>query len=332
MVFGDERPCADRRRRAPTSPTQCDIAENLMPIADCRWMSPDVARPGRALRGHRPGQEFGRNFDTGSCEIASATARRVGLGKGVERSLKEAVEWWNGDGPPEGLKGDEIASGCPDSPRRRGRRAVRRPGRHGSGRGRRCRARSGGILDPAIVDDAHRRTRTSSWPRRAAGIRASELLEVEPEPVVEIALDRPDASWRVAFGDLADMKMPWTHGHSGGVAKLAGAAAKRAEARRSDTVQARALRAAGGSRKGRGLERDLGEARTADGRRVGAGADALVPLGAHPGQVGGACADGARRRHASRAPRRVGVLPRRAQASELPRRCGSWPPRTRSTR
>ena len=30
----------------------------------------------------------------------------------------------------------------------------------------------------------------------------------------------------VAFGDLADLKTPWTHGHSDGVAKLAAAAAK----------------------------------------------------------------------------------------------------------
>ena len=29
-----------------------------------------------------------------------------------------------------------------------------------------------------------------------------------------------------AFGDLADLKTPWTHGHSRGLAKLAGAAAR----------------------------------------------------------------------------------------------------------
>ena len=51
------------------------------------------------------------------------------------------------------------------------------------------------------------------------------VLEVEPEPVVETDFTDLTELAR-AFGDLADMKMPWTHGHSGGVAKLACAAAK----------------------------------------------------------------------------------------------------------
>ena len=82
------------------------------------------------------GQEFGHRFDTGSCEVASATARRVGLGPGVERALKEAVEWWNGQGPPDGLQGEEIA--LPGRIARAAADAARfdRPGRHRGGGGR----------------------------------------------------------------------------------------------------------------------------------------------------------------------------------------------------
>ncbi len=55
------------------------------------------------------GMEFGRRFDIGSCEVASVTAKRVGLGPGVQRALWEEVEWWNGEGARRELRGDEIA-------------------------------------------------------------------------------------------------------------------------------------------------------------------------------------------------------------------------------
>jgi hypothetical protein len=76
-----------------------DVAGTLLP-AITEGMSPvERSRVERYAASPR-GQEFGRRFDTGSCEVASATARRLGLGAGVERALKEAVEWWNGQGPP----------------------------------------------------------------------------------------------------------------------------------------------------------------------------------------------------------------------------------------
>ena len=58
------------------------------------------------------GRRFGHDFDVGSCEVASATGRRVGLGAGVERALKECVEWWNGEGPPDGLAGEDDRCGA----------------------------------------------------------------------------------------------------------------------------------------------------------------------------------------------------------------------------
>jgi len=169
------------------------------------------------------GQEFGRRFDTGSCEVASATARRVGLGAGVERALREAVEWWNGEGPPDGLEGEEIA--LPARIARASADAARFDHLGGSEAVvDALRRRSGGILDPAIVE-----TLTANADELLADTRAGDprerLLDVEPDPVVEIdasALSQVAA----AFGDLADLKTPWTHGHAGGVARLAGAAAQ----------------------------------------------------------------------------------------------------------
>src|SRR5919201_6232277 len=48
-------------------------------------------------------------YTTANCEVAAHTARRVGLGAGVERGLNEIFELWNGKGGPAGLRGDAIA-------------------------------------------------------------------------------------------------------------------------------------------------------------------------------------------------------------------------------
>jgi response regulator RpfG family c-di-GMP phosphodiesterase/DNA-binding CsgD family transcriptional regulator len=86
------------------------------------------------------------------------------------------------------------------------------------------RRRSGLILDPAVVE-----VFAANADRLLAETHAGDprqlILEAEPEPVVEIdATELPRVA--AAFGDLADLKMSWTHGHSGGVARLAKAAAE----------------------------------------------------------------------------------------------------------
>ena len=200
-----------------------DIAGTLMP-AITEGMSPAGRSRVERYAASPQGQEFGRNFDTGSCEVASATARRVGLGAGVERALKEAVEWWNGQGPPDGLQGEEIA--LPGRIARAAADAARFDDLGGTEAVvDALRRRSGGILDPSIVE-----TLTANADELLAEARAGDprerLLEVEPEPVSEIDAAELNRV-AVAFGDLADLKTPWTHGHSDGVAKLAGAAAQR---------------------------------------------------------------------------------------------------------
>jgi HD-GYP domain-containing protein (c-di-GMP phosphodiesterase class II) len=79
------------------------------------------------------------------------------------------------------------------------------------------------MLDPAVVDTFRLSARellaevTTHDPRE-------RILEIEPEPVIE----KESAELRDvarAFGDVADMKTPYTHGHSSEVATLANAAA-----------------------------------------------------------------------------------------------------------
>jgi HD-GYP domain-containing protein (c-di-GMP phosphodiesterase class II) len=220
VAFGDDRGVMAAAAKTNVADPN-DFVATLLPEAT-RGMSPaQRARIEHYTVTH--GAEFGRNFDTGSCEVASATARRVGLGAGVQRALSEAVEWWNGEGPPRGLRGDEIA--LPARIARAAADAARFD--HIGGRDaavEALRRRSGTTLDPAVVEHFVSKA-DGVLAQSHAGDPRQLLLEHEPEPVVEIdASELPRVA--SAFGDLADMKTPWMHGHSSGVAKLATAAAQ----------------------------------------------------------------------------------------------------------
>ena len=182
----------------------------------------DRARVGAHFATKGPG--FLKRFTTATCEVAMQTARRLGLSSGVQRGLLEVFEWWNGKGAPRGLKGEDIALG--------GRVA------HVAGVAVKfdalggpelavdaVRRRAGSVLDPAIaaafVQHARQLSETANLgdPRR-------RVLEVEPDPVRFIAQARlVDVAG--AFGDIADLKTPFTHGHSAGVASLARAAGEK---------------------------------------------------------------------------------------------------------
>ena len=169
------------------------------------------------------GKKFGERVDTGSCEVARATARRIGLGDGVQRALHEVHEWWNGGGAPRGLRGEEIAL-----PARIARLATDAVLFNDLG-GRELATdalaqRSGGMLDPSCVEVF----RANDFELLAEAVDhdpRERILEVEPEPVIEKSSDELRDLAR-AFGDLADLKTPFMHGHSQGVAMLARAAAE----------------------------------------------------------------------------------------------------------
>lgn len=170
------------------------------------------------------GDTFGRLFDTGSCEVASETARRLGLGKGVQRALYESAEWWAGGWAPRGIGGEQIA---------RVARLARVAGDAATLAGLgdaglvvdALRRRAGTTLDPEIVE-AFARNAPSLLAAARIGDPRERILEAEPEPVEERgASELPDVA--AAFGDVVDLKTPFTHGHSAGVARLATDAGQR---------------------------------------------------------------------------------------------------------
>jgi HD-GYP domain-containing protein (c-di-GMP phosphodiesterase class II) len=156
--------------------------------------------------------------------VARATARRLGLGAGVERALHEIGEWWNGGGAPQGLRGDDIAvvariaQVAADAARLD---HLRGPDAAVAA----LRRRAGGVLDPAIVGAL-----VADGTRMLAGSRAGDprtrMLEVEPTPHREYPRAGLPAI-AAAFGDLADLKTPFTHAHSAAVARLSRAAGER---------------------------------------------------------------------------------------------------------
>jgi HD-GYP domain-containing protein (c-di-GMP phosphodiesterase class II) len=221
LAFGDERRMMGAVAKTDVSDPD-DIVATFLPEMTRGQSAATRDRIERFAVTH--GAAFGWNFDTGSCEVASTTARRVGLGPGVQRALREAVEWWNGDGPPSGLRGEAIA--LPARIARAAADAARFD--HIGGRDaavEALRRRAGTILDPEVVELFATRA-----DRILAGTHAGDprelLLEREPDPVVEIDVtELPRLA--AAFGDLSDLKTPWMHGHSGGVAKLLTVAAEK---------------------------------------------------------------------------------------------------------
>lgn len=156
-----------------------------------------------------------------NCEVAAATARRLDLGEGVDRALSEMFAYWNGRGSPRDLKGGEIAGAA---------RVVqvasvallwsRLGGVEGATRA--VRERAATLLDPGLCE-CFAAAAGELLAEAEAGDALERVLEVEPHPQRRV-LDAELDSVARAFGELADLKSPFFHGHSSEVAELAAAA------------------------------------------------------------------------------------------------------------
>ena len=221
MAFGDDLVFNKAYSRTNLSDPQ-DIASTMMPEIT-RAMAPGP-RTRVTEFGIVHGADGGRRVDTGVCEVARYTARRVGLPESTQRALHEVYEWWNGGWAPRGLAGDDIAIAA----RIAHAAAIAAYFDHvadDDAAVTALRARAGTILDPAIVEtfasDSHSFLREAN-----EGDPRDRILEVEPMPVVE----RTGTGMRevaAAFGDVTDLKIPFLHGHAGDVARLATGAARR---------------------------------------------------------------------------------------------------------
>lgn len=183
------------------------------------------APAGQKLRTGRGALLHGRSLTDGysraNCEVASIVARRLGLSAGVQRGLLDIFEWWNGEGRPNRLCGEEISLvarivnvagvialfdrlGGPDA-------AVHAVAQ-----------RAGRLLDPAIADGFRERPKETLAPLAAVDA-SDELLDAEPRPTRTIIETDLGGILRT-FGEAVDLKAPFLQGHSTEVARLTRAA------------------------------------------------------------------------------------------------------------
>jgi HD-GYP domain-containing protein (c-di-GMP phosphodiesterase class II) len=175
-------------------------------------------------RGMLTGQKAGAENIAGHCEVAERLAERLALSAGVRRNLGQIYERWDGRGLPRGLKGEAIAPAvrvvtlAQDV-------VVLRAAHGAEAADATLAARSGGAYDPHIVDRFLKRAEEltegldqgSSW---------DAVLALEPTPRDCLTQDEFDTAC-LAMADFADLKSPYTSGHSRAVAALASDAARR---------------------------------------------------------------------------------------------------------
>jgi HD-GYP domain-containing protein (c-di-GMP phosphodiesterase class II) len=216
--FGDD---AAVHRAVVRTKTAWEVVSVLIPEAT-RGL-PAAARVKSVALLTARGQEFSRRHDMASCEAARAVARRIGLPDAVSAALFDVHEWWNGRGA-RGLKGEEIAPAARIA--RVATDAVFLAALGDADTVTRALGRfAGKRLDPHVVA-VFAADAPALLAEAAAGDPRTRVVEIEPAPPVEI----DEAGLPVvaaAFGDLTDIKSPFTHGHSSEVAALSVAAATR---------------------------------------------------------------------------------------------------------
>jgi HD-GYP domain-containing protein (c-di-GMP phosphodiesterase class II) len=164
-------------------------------------------------------------METTHCLVAGQFALRLGLGTDVRDALQHVFERWDGKGTPAGLAGEKIAlparivvvADIVEAFRRLGgvEAAVEV-----------ARRRAGGQFDPALA--AHVRDNADALlDDLDETIGWDAVIAAEPALARRLSSDELDSAL-AAIADFADLKSPYTTGHSRGVAERAAAATLRA--------------------------------------------------------------------------------------------------------
>jgi HD-GYP domain-containing protein (c-di-GMP phosphodiesterase class II) len=189
---------------------------------------------GRVLAG---GPAVRKEHEQASCEVARLLAERLDLGPGVQEALAQVFERWDGKGGVPGERAGEAIA----LPVRIGHLAHygelfhRMEGADAAVAV--ARERAGTMFDPALAElfCAHAGELLSDLPEAAM---FEAVVAAEPEPWRWLAGERIDRAVR-AMGDFADLKSPFTVGHSDGVARLAASAGEAAGLSADEVVDLR---------------------------------------------------------------------------------------------
>ena len=157
------------------------------------------------------------------CEVGAELTRRLRLPDAVHRAVLDGFERYDGRGAPTGRAGAEIAE--PARYAAVAYAAVMFDAVGGAAvAAERVQRWSGRALDPsiaAIFAEAPSELLHLSGPDDLA----AAVVDAEPPPGRTFRDDSALDEALAGFGSASDLKSPWFHGHSGGVAGLARAAA-----------------------------------------------------------------------------------------------------------
>jgi HD-GYP domain-containing protein (c-di-GMP phosphodiesterase class II) len=159
----------------------------------------------------------------GHCEVAQRIAERIGLSEEIRKNLGQLYERWDGHGLPRGLKGD--AETLPVRMVTLAQDAIVLNEAHGLEIMTTMIAkRRGGGYEAQLADlflaHAEHLLEGLDGP-----VGRGKILALEPLPHSVLDEEGCEEAY-LAIADMVDMRMPFTFGHSRGVAALADAAGK----------------------------------------------------------------------------------------------------------
>ena len=173
---------------------------------------------------------------TGFCEVAQRLAERLGFGESTRIALGQVFERWDGQGAPGKVKGEDITPSMRIVTLTQDAITFHRLEGVESAV-KMARERKGTIYDPHMVECFCRQAS-----QLLAGLEEEPswqvVLSMEPGIRARLSDEQFDNACRT-IADFADIKSPYTLGHSVGVAELAAKAARRCGLPEADTVTIR---------------------------------------------------------------------------------------------
>ncbi|MGH2967894.1 MAG: HD-GYP domain-containing protein, partial [Solirubrobacteraceae bacterium] len=157
------------------------------------------------------------------CLVAGRFAMRLGLGAKVRDALQHVFERWDGRGAPAKLKGEQIALASRVVVIADLVEAVRRVGGVEAAVDV-ARRRAGGQLDPGLAEHVCQNA-DALLGRLDEATGWDDAIAAEPVLATRLSGIELDAALE-AVADFADLKSPYTTGHSRGVAERAAGAAR----------------------------------------------------------------------------------------------------------
>jgi HD-GYP domain-containing protein (c-di-GMP phosphodiesterase class II) len=182
------------------------------------------------------GPEIPRSLFRASCEVSQQFAHQLGFTGTLADAFAQTFERWDGRGFPSGRKGEELALPVRLVQIAEDAEVFQRlSGVEGAITT--CRKRAGGSYDPRLVNEFCRMAATLFHALEAEPAWEA-VLRCEPNPLRNMSEEQfNDALQVMAF--FADLKSPYTTGHSIGVASLVSAAARQCKLPEEDVTLVR---------------------------------------------------------------------------------------------